>query len=100
MRVDTAVHTADAYENKIELFIVLAASMAGTFMQTLDFTIANVALPYMQGSCRRARPDHLGPDILHRCGRDHDGARRLDRRAFGKRGISSWCASTASPSHR
>ena len=55
MRVDTAGHTADAYENKIELFIVLAASMTGLFMQTLDSTIANVALPYMQGSLQASR---------------------------------------------
>lgn len=55
MRVDTAGHSADAYENKIELAIVLAASMTGLFMQTLDSTIANVALPYMQGSMQASR---------------------------------------------
>jgi len=55
MRVDTAGHSADAYENKIELVIVLAASMTGLFMQTLDSTIANVALPYMQGSMQASR---------------------------------------------
>ena len=55
MRVDTAGHSADAYENNVELFIVLAASMTGLFMQTLDSTIANVALPYMQGSLQASR---------------------------------------------
>lgn len=55
MRVDTAGHSADAYESKIELAIVLAASMTGLFMQTLDSTIANVALPYMQGSMQASR---------------------------------------------
>ena len=55
MRVDTAGHTADAYESKVELFIVLTASMTGLFMQTLDSTIANVALPYMQGSLQASR---------------------------------------------
>ncbi|HEY0107725.1 MAG TPA: DHA2 family efflux MFS transporter permease subunit [Rhizomicrobium sp.] len=44
------IHTADAYENKVELWIVLASSMAGTLMQALDSTIANVALPYMRGT--------------------------------------------------
>ncbi len=38
------------YESKTELYIVVMCSMAGTLMQALDTTIANVALPYMQGS--------------------------------------------------
>src|SRR5690242_17304629 len=50
-----AIHTADSYENKLELYIVLAASMAGVLMQTLDSTIANVALPHMQGSLSASR---------------------------------------------
>src|ERR1700759_3296547 len=50
-----AIHTADSYENKVELWIVLAASMAGTLMQALDSTIANVALPYMQGELSASR---------------------------------------------
>src|SRR6201996_4699999 len=50
-----AVHTADAYENKLELWIVLGCSMAGVLMQALDTTIANVALPYMQGSLSASR---------------------------------------------
>src|SRR5471030_1076262 len=55
MRVEALGHTADAYESKLELWIVLAASMAGTLMQALDSTIANVALPYMQGSLSASR---------------------------------------------
>ncbi|MEI9886753.1 MAG: DHA2 family efflux MFS transporter permease subunit [Rhizomicrobium sp.] len=55
MRVQALAHTADAYENKVELWIVLAASMAGTLMQALDSTIANVALPHMQGSLSASR---------------------------------------------
>jgi len=34
---------------KAELIIVVMCSMAGTLMQALDTTIANVALPYMKG---------------------------------------------------
>src|SRR5471030_685963 len=55
MRVEALGHTADAYENKVELWIVLGASMAGTLMQALDSTIANVALPHMQGSLSASR---------------------------------------------
>ncbi len=49
------IHTADSYESKVELWIVLGASMAGTLMQALDSTIANVALPYMQGTLSASR---------------------------------------------
>ncbi len=45
----------DAYETKFELTIVMLCSMAGTLMQALDSTIANVALPYMQGSLQASR---------------------------------------------
>src|SRR5215469_5967235 len=57
MRSETAalVHDADVYENKVELWIVLASTMAGTLMQALDSTIANVALPYMQGQLSASR---------------------------------------------
>ena len=55
MRVEAAGHSADAYETKFELTIVLMCSMAGTLMQALDTTIANVALPYMQGSLQASR---------------------------------------------
>src|SRR5271156_436587 len=45
----------DAYESKFELRIIMLCSMAGTLMQALDSTIANVALPYMQGSLAASR---------------------------------------------
>src|ERR1700742_3518821 len=45
----------EAYENKFELRIVMLCSMAGTLMQALDSTIANVALPHMQGSLQASR---------------------------------------------
>ena len=37
------------------LFIAVICVMLGTFMQALDSTIANVALPYMQGSLQASR---------------------------------------------
>src|ERR1700690_2711088 len=55
MKVQALGHTAESYENKIELWIVLISSMAGVLMQALDSTIANVALPYMQGSLSASR---------------------------------------------
>src|SRR6185312_7156920 len=55
MRVQAAGHSAESYENKFALYAVLAASMAGTLMQALDSTIANVALPYMQGELSASR---------------------------------------------
>ena len=55
MRVEALGHTAESYENKIELWIVLVSSMAGMLMQALDSTIANVALPLHAGQPVRRR---------------------------------------------
>jgi DHA2 family multidrug resistance protein len=49
------VHTAEHYESKFELVVVMLCAMAGVLMQALDTTIANVALPYMQGSLSASR---------------------------------------------
>src|SRR5580658_9793200 len=38
------------YDSKVAEWAVLIGSMAGVLMQALDTTIANVALPYMEGS--------------------------------------------------
>lgn len=50
-----SAHGHEHYESKAELYIVVMCSMAGTLMQALDTTIANVALPYMQGSLSASR---------------------------------------------
>src|ERR1700753_264994 len=50
-----SVHSAESHDSKLALWIVLASSMAGTLMQALDSTIANVALPYMQGELSASR---------------------------------------------
>jgi len=55
MRVEAASHSAESYESPFELVIVLMCSMAGVLMQALDTTIANVALPHMQGSLQASR---------------------------------------------
>ena len=48
-------HAAHAYDSKFAEWAVLIGSMAGVLMQALDTTIANVALPYMQGSLSASR---------------------------------------------
>ena len=48
-------HSAEAYENRFELTVVMLCAMAGTLMQALDMTIVNVSLPYMQGSLQASR---------------------------------------------
>ena len=45
----------EAYTSKFDLRVVMLCSMAGTLMQALDSTIANVALPYMQGGMQASR---------------------------------------------
>ena len=44
-----------AGETPMGLRIAMVCAMMGTFMQVLDSTIANVALPYMQGSLQASR---------------------------------------------
>ena len=81
--------------------ILTACAMAATLMQTLDTTITNVALPYMQGSLsRHVRPDHLGADLLYRGRRDHDGADRLAVLPLRPQGACSSSPWPASPSPR
>jgi DHA2 family multidrug resistance protein len=48
-------HHAHAYDSKIAEWAVLIGSMAGVLMQALDTTIANVALPHMEGSLSASR---------------------------------------------
>ena len=55
MRASVTAHSADSYDDKFALTIVMISSMAGVLMQTLDSTIANVALPHMQGSLSASR---------------------------------------------
>src|SRR5437868_8533396 len=50
-----APHHAHVYDSKVAIWAVLMGSMAGVLMQALDTTIANVALPYMQGSLSASR---------------------------------------------
>jgi DHA2 family multidrug resistance protein len=46
---------AHVYDSKVAEWAVLIGSMAGVLMQALDTTIANVALPYMEGSLSASR---------------------------------------------
>ena len=48
-------HAAHIYDSKLAEWAVLIGSMAGVLMQALDTTIANVALPYMQGELSASR---------------------------------------------
>jgi DHA2 family multidrug resistance protein len=50
-----APHAAHVYDSKVAEWAVLIGSMAGVLMQALDTTIANVALPYMQGELSASR---------------------------------------------
>ena len=59
--------------------LITLSVMLGNLMQALDATIANVSLPYMQGTpVGQRRRDHLGADVLRDRRRHHDRARRLD----------------------
>ena len=60
-------------------------------MQSLDQTIANVALPYMQGSFWPASTRSPGSHLLHHGRGDHDGAGRLAGRRFGRKRLFVVC---------
>ena len=56
--MSTAAHQTAShhvYDSKLAQWAVLIGSMAGVLMQALDTTIANVALPYMEGSLSASR---------------------------------------------
>ena len=56
--MSTAAHPTAShhvYDSKLAQWAVLIGSMAGVLMQALDTTIANVALPYMEGSLSASR---------------------------------------------
>src|SRR3984885_7153339 len=55
MSAHAASHSAEHYDSKVAIWAVLIGSMAGVLMQALDTTVANVALPYMQGSLSASR---------------------------------------------
>src|SRR5215467_3247746 len=55
MSAHAAAHSAEHYDSPLALWAVLIGSMAGVLMQALDTTIANVALPYMEGSLSASR---------------------------------------------
>ena len=94
-----AHHAAHVYDSKVAEWAVLIGSMAGVLMQALDTTIANVALPYMQGSLSASpRPDHLGADQLHHRRRHHDRAGGLAGGALRQEEFPHHLASPASPS--
>jgi DHA2 family multidrug resistance protein len=52
---DAVHHDVHVYDSKVAEWAVLIGSMAGVLMQALDTTIANVALPYMEGSLSASR---------------------------------------------
>jgi DHA2 family multidrug resistance protein len=52
---DRAIADDDARDDPVALRIAIVCVMLGMFMQMLDSTIANVALPYMQGSLQASR---------------------------------------------
>ena len=70
--------------------LITASIMLATFMQGVDKTIANVALPHMQGSLSVTQ-DQIAwvADLLHRLGGDHDAADRLARRHSASNGSFS-----------
>ena len=80
----------------IAVVVALAA-----FMEVLDTSIANVALPHIAGRLGgQRRREHLGAHLLSRLQRDRAADQRLVRRRCSAASGSSWPASSCSPSAR
>jgi len=57
MTAATETYTHAHYTGRFELNVVIWCAMSGVIMQTLDTTICNVALPYMQGGLSASRDE-------------------------------------------
>jgi MFS transporter, DHA2 family, multidrug resistance protein len=57
MTTAAEIYTHSHYTGRFELKIVIWCAMSGVIMQTLDTTICNVALPYMQGGLSASRDE-------------------------------------------
>ena len=78
MTATTANDVAASKSEQIARGPITVSIMLATLMNALDTTIANVALPHIQGSVSAsAEQDHLGPDLVHRRRGDHDADDRL-----------------------
>ena len=78
--VTTAV--AAPPDTALQRALILLSVILATTLYATTLTIANVALPQMQGDLSAShRPDRVGPDLQHRRDRDRDAADRLARGA-------------------
>ena len=57
MTTAAETYTHSHYTGRFELNVVIWCAMSGVIMQTLDTTICNVALPYMQGGLSASRDE-------------------------------------------
>ncbi len=69
---------ADAWRPAVNPWIIALTVTLATFMEVLDTSIANVALPHIAGSSvGRTGREHLGPHLVSRLERDRASAERL-----------------------
>ena len=76
----TLTFDQDVWKPKFNPWLIAVVVALGAFMEVLDTSIANVALPYMAGSLAASnRSKHLGPDFLPGLERHRPSHQRLDR---------------------
>ena len=81
----------------VNKWLVTIAVMAGTFMEIVDTTVVNVALPHIAGSLVLGGRDHLDPDGLSGLQRSHPAHHRVAVGAVRPQALSD---SLHSPVHR
>ena len=69
---------AEPWRPRVNPWIIALTVTLATFMEVLDTTIANVALPHIAGGLSAGdRRSHLGPDLLSGLERHRSPAQRL-----------------------
>ena len=70
----------DVWRPKYNPWLIAVVVALAAFMEVLDTSIANVALPYMAGNLGgEQRPEHVGPHVLSRIKRHHSPDQWLAR---------------------
>ena len=92
---------ADAWRPAVNPWMIAIAVTLATFMEVLDTSIANVALPHIAGGLSAGQDESdLGPDFVPGLERDRSSSERLAVSIVGRKNVFTWDASRCSPSVR
>ncbi len=74
----------DVWRPQYNPWLIAVVVALAAFMEVLDTSIANVALPYMAGNLGASNePEHMGPDLVSGLECHHPPNQRVARRRVG-----------------